>query len=65
MRETRQSGSEGGGGDSPDPYHDWRCWLREIRGWSAFADHDGIGAGAPMPAYLSAYGAEPLDLNTK
>ncbi len=22
MRETRQSGSEGGGGDSPDPYHD-------------------------------------------
>ena len=21
MRETRQSGSEGGGGDSPDPYH--------------------------------------------
>ena len=34
MRETRQSGSEGGGGDSPDPYHDF-CHINDLKAWMA------------------------------
>ena len=43
MRETRQSGSEGGGGDSPDPYHAFLSTSTAIRGRSASADRDEIG----------------------
>jgi hypothetical protein len=35
MRETRQSGSEGGEGSLPDPYHVLLTPLRQSRGWPA------------------------------
>ena len=39
MRETRQSGSEGGGGDSPYPYHVPRFIQAGPAGPLSLADH--------------------------
>jgi|HubBroStandDraft_5_1064220.scaffolds.fasta_scaffold1704495_2 hypothetical protein len=43
MRETRQSGSEGGGvgtTGAPYPYHDFATCNKLRHGWPALAGHD-------------------------
>ncbi len=61
MRETRQSGSEGGGDDvSPYPYHDFPRCQQQNRGWPVFAGHD---TGAVQATMCQCHG--PVVLNKR
>jgi hypothetical protein len=59
MRETRQSGSEGGGGDSPYPYHVFRCNTGQRRDWPT---PDFRGAHCPIVTNADALVRRPRRL---
>ena len=66
MREIRQSGSEGGGGDSPYPHHDLLITARKdvdadpgLRSGQALRRHDGVN-GSPLHQPIRLFRLGPL-----